>query len=203
MKKAAMREKMLASVRTRISHSGVNAIRARDVALDCRCAVGVIYNIFEDLEDLILTVSGEYFAELDTLIASHAGYLCEETAEENMMRLARAYYEYARDNPREWGAIFYFRIDMALHIPEWHGKYMPRLLGYIERPIETLAPNTSKSELNRLSRTIFSSMHGLCALSLKGYRSGVNEKEMAKSIEFLVQGFCAQISREAKQLQSA
>jgi len=194
-----MRDKMLASVRKRIAHSGVHAIRARDVAADCNCAVGVIYNIFQDLEDLILTVSGEYFAELDVLIASHVGYLGEETAEENMIRLARVYYEYARDNPREWGAIFYFRIDMAHHVPEWHSHYMPRLLGYLEKPLAQLVPTAGKNDLNRLSRTIFSAMHGLCALSLKGYRSGVNEDEMTAAIDLLVRGFCAQVIRQTQQ----
>ena len=64
LRKADLRLKLVAAAEVRIARDGAGALRARDLAKDADCAVGAIYNAFDDLNAIIVAVNGQTFRRL-------------------------------------------------------------------------------------------------------------------------------------------
>ena len=56
-----------------IDRQGLSAVRARDLAAQAGCAVGAIYNVFADLDDVILGVNQRTLFEIEAELARSAG----------------------------------------------------------------------------------------------------------------------------------
>ena len=58
-KREDLKARLIAATRARIEQSGLAGLRARDITKDAGCALGGLYNAFDDLDHLILTVNLE------------------------------------------------------------------------------------------------------------------------------------------------
>src|SRR3954469_22872513 len=83
-----------------IEKEGLRGVRARDLALNVGCAVGAIYNVFADLDDLIFAVNALTLEQLEqTLtVASEKGNEPQTGAMKTLTHLALAYMDYAAAN---------------------------------------------------------------------------------------------------------
>jgi len=66
----ALRETLTDIAEVRMRDSGLAALRARDLAKEAGCAVGAIYNVFDDMTGLILAVNGRTFHSLGKTVSS-------------------------------------------------------------------------------------------------------------------------------------
>ncbi len=64
MRKAALKERLLDIAERRIAEGGLAALRARDLAAEAECSVGAIYNVYDDLNALVMAVNGRTFRAL-------------------------------------------------------------------------------------------------------------------------------------------
>ena len=53
---AELRTRLTDAAERTIAEKGLAALRARDIAREAGCAVGTIYNVFEHLDELVLSV---------------------------------------------------------------------------------------------------------------------------------------------------
>src|ERR1700722_10511725 len=67
-RRLALHDALAASAQRIISERGYQALRARDVAKEVGCALGAIYNVFADLDALILAVKERTLDSLEAEI---------------------------------------------------------------------------------------------------------------------------------------
>ena len=67
-KKEALRQAIINSARQRIADSGLDELRARDIAKDAGCAVGSLYTVFSDVDDVILHVNSGTLTKLGSVM---------------------------------------------------------------------------------------------------------------------------------------
>ena len=79
-KKETLRNKIIELAEMKIATGGLLALRARDLATEAGCALGSLYNMFADLDDLILHVNARTLVAIDAQMARAAG----ETAAEQL-----------------------------------------------------------------------------------------------------------------------
>src|SRR5476649_724194 len=110
-RRVALREALVASAQRIISQRGYQALRARDVTQDVGCALGAIYNLFPDLDALILAVKDRTLDILEGEIAKKIppgkrlpgnGASPAQAAEKNLQELARLYLAFASEHPKLW-----------------------------------------------------------------------------------------------------
>jgi AcrR family transcriptional regulator len=155
-----------------IETRGVAGLKARDLAADAGCSLGAIYNVFADLDALILTVNAKTLAalerELDAAVTPPPDDGGDpEWALAQMDRLAMVYLDFAAANTARWRAMFDHTIRDKSDVPEWYYAQRKRLFVFIEQPLRALKPELEKEALVQLARTVFSAVHGVILLGLE------------------------------------
>ena len=82
---------------------GLAGLTARKIAKRVGCSVGTLYNVFDNLDTLILYLNGQTFDALyDELIKLDTG----GDIELQVRGLVRTYLDFVRDNANLWHVIF-------------------------------------------------------------------------------------------------
>ena len=151
-----------------IAEQGLSGLKARALADEAGCAVGAIYNVVADLDELILHANARTLAALEkALTAAATSGRGPDWAIDQLVKLALAYLEFAASHRRQWQALFDHRIARGESPPDWYQRDLERLFGYIEQPVAELLPDASPARRALLARSLFSAAHGLVALGLE------------------------------------
>lgn len=167
-----LREALVAAAGRAIEARGLAGLKARDLAAEAGCAVGAIYNVAADLDDLILAVNERTLAALGAALAeagSGAGGAPAdaESATAQLVRLAHAYLHFAAAQKRRWRAVFDHHLPEGKAVPETYHDRQRQLFAFIEQPLAVLRPDLAPDALAPLARSLFSAVHGIVALGLE------------------------------------
>lgn len=183
-KKQNLRDRLLAAARTQIAEKGVAALKARDVAEAAQSALGGIYTVFQDLDDVILAVNQESFEALDTIMTAAVAGVASPG--DRMARLIEAYLGFAERQPNLWRAMFEHRLPPGRAFPLTHYQALDRLMQHIVRPLAELQPNETEDARMIRARTLFSAFHGVIAMSLDHRFTGVGSEALKGELQALL-----------------
>lgn len=168
-----------------VAARGLPALKARDLAQEAGCALGAIYNVFPDLDTLILEVNLRTLAVFETYIErarserrDRGAPAQTETAISDLIALGLTYLAFATDHPMRWRALFQHRLEDDRQAPDWYVSEQTRLFSYIEQPLGALCGEFSIDERRLMARTLFSATHGVVSL-------GLDKKLLALPIDVL------------------
>ena len=166
-----LKESLIDAAEQGISSYGLPGLRARSLAERIGCAVGAIYNVVADLDELIMLVNSRTLAALerDLLVAgaAHAKRLGGDTAIDRLCRMALAYLDFATTRRLRWRAMFDHRLPPGKAMPDWYLDDQMRLFSYVEGPVGELLPGVSSARRALIARTLFSAVHGIVTLGLE------------------------------------
>ncbi|NNF91151.1 MAG: TetR/AcrR family transcriptional regulator [Boseongicola sp.] len=182
-----LRDKLLDIAEAEIRQSGLASLRARALAEKAGCAVGAIYNVFDDMTGLMLAVNGRTFRRMGTFVAGTMKDHPDAAPTETLITIAKAYLAFAIENPNLWRALFEVEMSTDGDVPAWYLDELGRLFSIISSPIAELKPDASAAEVDLMTRTLFSSVHGIVLLGLERRISGVPRERMEDMIEYLLQ----------------
>lgn len=190
-----LRERLLDIAEAEIRENGVSSLRARALAEQAGCAVGAIYNVFDDMTGLILAVNGRTFRRMGSFVSKTISKNPNATPTEYLILIAKAYLGFAIENPRLWRALFEVEMSSEGNVPAWYLDELGRLFSIISAPISDLNPSASAAEVDLMTRTLFSSVHGIVLLGLEKRISGVPRERMEDMIEYLLRNVTAEKSQ--------
>lgn len=165
-KKEILKEKILNAAESRMKAQGLTALRARDVTKDAGCALGSLYNAYEDLDLLILAVNSRTLARLYASLKDAS--IAQFAPRDKLLALALAYLDFATANPNLWAALFDHRMQPDTAVPQWHLEEHALLIAEVIGPLSQLSPKLDGDALAARARTVFSAVHGIVKLSLEG-----------------------------------
>lgn len=181
-----LRERLLDIAEGEIRENGLASLRARALADQAGCAVGAIYNVFEDMTGLVLAVNGRTFRKMGAFVSDTIKAHPDASPTDNLIIIAKAYLAFASDNPNLWRALFEVEMSTEGSVPAWYLDELGRLFSIISSPISELHPEASATEVDLMTRTLFSSVHGIVLLGLEKRISGVPRERMEDMIEYLL-----------------
>lgn len=184
-KREELRETLIKKAETRIAKDGWSALRARDVTSDAGTSLGSLYNVFPDLDMLILSVNSRTLIRLGEKLK--ASVIDKSTPEDKLLALAQAYLKFALDNLSLWSSVFEHRMPPDWDVPDWHIEEHAVLIEQILPPLGALQPHLDEAALALRARTLFSAVHGVVKLSLEDRFVAVDPPELAAEITALVQ----------------
>ena len=154
-----------------IDAHGLAGLRARALALRVGCAVGAIYNVVTDLDDLVIAVNARTLQALERHLRE-AGAIGDASpaADQVVARLtgmALAYLDFAAGNVLRWRAVFEHRLAEGGELPAWYLEEQRRLFEHIEGPLRALQPDASPEARLLVARSLFSAVHGVVQLGLE------------------------------------
>jgi AcrR family transcriptional regulator len=179
-----LKESLIDAAEQGISSYGLPGLRARSLAERIGCAVGAIYNVVADLDELIMLVNSRTLAALEReLVAADAA---PDTAVERLCRLALTYLDFAVGQRRRWRAVFEHRLPPGKPMPDWYLEDQMRLFSYVEGPVGELLPGISQVQRALIARTLFSAVHGIVTLGLEEKLQALAPGELREQLTFAV-----------------
>jgi AcrR family transcriptional regulator len=185
-RRAKLREALIEAAERAIAAKGLAGLRTRDLADEIGIANGGVYNLVEDLDELILRVGSRTLARLDASL-SLAEISGPATPREMLVRIAVAYCDFASDNLELWRALFEHRMQPGKEVPDWAISEQMDLFRHIYRPLALLFPQRTHEQLGITARSLFSAVHGMVALGLEQKLIAVPIKALRSEIARLVQ----------------
>lgn len=157
-----LREHIISAATELISHSGLTGLSAREVARRIGYSPGTIYNVFVNLDDLILTIEGRMLDELDATLQQLPS---NPDPRARLLELAQAYLEFTHRNPRRWNLLFEHHLPTGVDVPPSYREKLDGLLSRIETALTPIANTSDAAELKRRSRVLWAGVHGITSLS--------------------------------------
>jgi AcrR family transcriptional regulator len=168
-----LRDALLRAAERTVAAEGHQALRARALAQEVGCAVGAIYNVFPDLDALVLAAKARALDALDGELAQAVaridatGATAEEIALRKLLALAEAYLAFATGRLPIWRMLFEYRTAPSMAVPAWYQQRLRDLFVHLDAPLGTIVPDLSAEKRASLGRALFSAVHGVVALGLE------------------------------------
>ncbi|MBN9018860.1 MAG: TetR/AcrR family transcriptional regulator [Rhizobiales bacterium] len=159
---AELKQLALAAARTIASEEGLRGVTVRRVAERIGYAPGTIYNLFANLDDLIVQVNGETLRGLGAALAQVGGGDPSTRAR----RMTDAYFDYVELAPRLWAMLFDHRLPDGVGLPDWYRLELDRLIGDAARHLGPALGDRSPADARRAVVAIWASLHGIATLSV-------------------------------------
>ncbi len=187
------RAQLVAAAERAIAERGLAGLKARELAQEIGCALGAIYNLVQDMDELVLRVGSLTLARLDAALSAAAPQAPSSPGEaaDALVAVALAYCAFARDNLQLWRVLFEHRMAEDSLVPDWAVAEQMTLFRHILGPLGVLVPDRSEAERGLLSRTLFSAVHGVVAIGLEEKLVAVPRAELDRQIESLVRLVCS------------
>jgi AcrR family transcriptional regulator len=194
-----LRDVILEASRAIIAEHGLQALSAREIARRIEYSPGTLYNIFENLDDIILTIEGQM---LDRLLETVTALPSTTDARLRVRQLAHAYLQFSHDNPKLWNLLFEHHLPAGTETPPWYRAKLNAAMAQVEAAVAPLIPSASPEQLRRNASVLWAGVHGISSLSTADKLANVSQHSAAQMIDDLVglylTGLAAEAARQTK-----
>jgi AcrR family transcriptional regulator len=195
--KEEMSERVLAIAETLIDSGGAENLKARTIAEQAGIAVGSVYNLFADLDEVHRAVNMRL---LDRLGAAGASAMAElqgvKDTRQRLLALAGAYVRFVEAHPGSWPALLAFNRRRALATePDAYEARLDQLFEIIARVLGDGGFDLDGDRLRVAARTLWSSVHGIVTSGYAAKSARGQAHEIWQQIELLVAVFVKGLER--------
>lgn len=173
-----LRELILKAATELIESGGLAALSAREIARAIGYSPGTLYNVFENLDDLVLTIEARL---LDQLSAQLVEAMNSAPPREKVFVLAHSYLRFTHRNPKLWNLLFEHHMPAERAIPAWYQGKLESLMGLVEDALVPRLGGTTNADIQRAARVLWAGVHGITSLSTADKLSNVTA-EAAQSL---------------------
>ncbi len=177
-RKALLREALIDAAEAQIKAGGLSTLKARTLAQQAGCSVGAIYNIFDDLDALVMAVNARTFRHLGGFVSAQVEDAAEQSPNERLVIMSHAYLRFAAEHTFLWRALFDLEMSIDGTVPDWYLLELRAVFGLIAQPLAQLFPDMKRDELDLMVRALFSSVHGIVLLGLERRISAVPQDQI-------------------------
>lgn len=183
------REALIEEAEKRIASGGLSSLKMRDLASEIGVSLGAIYNLVEDMDELILRIASRTLAKLDAALndpnATPFPNQCDA-----LIDVAMRYRVFVENNLNLWRALFEHRMSSEKPLPEWAADDQKYLFRHVTAPLKLLLPHADEREVQLMAQTLFSAVHGMIVLSLESKMTAVPIKALDAQIKKLITLVC-------------
>lgn len=188
-----LRELILNATTELIETEGLAGFSAREIARRIGYSPGTLYNVFDNLDDLILTIEGRL---LDRLAASLQAVPDTDHPRQRLKNLAMAYLRFTQENPKLWNLLFEHHMQTGAAIPEWYTGKLNNLLAEVERELGRLMPDPNSGQAKRAARVLWAGVHGITSLSTADKLSTVTADAAGSLVEDLIDHYLGGLAED-------
>ena len=179
-----LKVRLLQAAEAVLAKEGLAALQARRVAQDAACSVGTVYNIYGDIDGLILAANERTLHDLGRVLMAAAQRSAAGKLDVRLMALASAYLDFATINQRRWRAVFEHILPDGRDLPDGYVGDRRSLLALIERQLDTTVGDAqSRSDA---AHALFSAVHGIVLMSLDAKLGPFDPATCERQIRFIV-----------------
>jgi AcrR family transcriptional regulator len=158
-----LRELIVDAARSIIQKDGLAGLSARTIAHRIGYSPGTLYNVFKNLDDLILNVEARLLDELDARL-TEVNATADPTR--HMQLIAHEYLAFTQQHPRLWNLLFEHNLPTDFPVPDWYREKLETLLKHVENAMLTSSSGRlSGPAAQRAARVMWAGVHGITSLA--------------------------------------
>ena len=180
--RAARRRLIVDTARQLAEAEGWDAVTTRRLSTEIEYSQPVLYKHFSGMDQVAAAVAIDGFAELARLLRT--ARTDAETPNDALTRLSRAYFDFARDNPAVYDAMFTGRTALRFAEPDTP----PELVAAFTELRQAMSAAANEADADTLTEVFWAALHGLATLSRGGRLRPEYERER---VDVLIARFCA------------
>ena len=173
IRQAKLREALIDAAEAQIASGGLSTLKARPLAEAAGCSLGAIYNIFDDLDALVMAVNGRTFRRLGAFVSAAVQGAAKADPNAQLVSMSHGYLHFASEQTHLWRALFDLEMSVEGPVPQWYLEELFAVFALIAAPLAQLFPDMERAELDLMVRGLFSSVHGIVLLGLEQRISAV------------------------------
>ena len=186
IRQAKLREALIDAAEAQIATGGLATLKARPLAQAAGCSLGAIYNIFDDLDALVMAVNGRTFRRLGAQVSAAVRTAADQSPAAQLVCMSHGYLHFASDHTHLWRALFDLEMSVEGPVPAWYLEELGAVFGLIAAPLARLFPDMARAELDLMVRGMFSSVHGIVLLGLEQRISAVPLDQVERMLTQIV-----------------
>lgn len=160
--RSARRELIVTTARRLAEAEGWDAVTTRRLSTEIEYSQPVLYKHFAGMEQITAAIAVEGFGELAQVLRSARNGA--DGAHDGLTRVARAYSDFARDNPAVYDAMF----TRATTLRFADAETPPQLVAAFAEMREAVGLVVDTADADSLTEVFFSALHGLVSLAGAG-----------------------------------
>jgi AcrR family transcriptional regulator len=158
-----LRLRAVDAARRILRKEGAKALNARRLAGEIGVAVGTLYNLFANFDEIVLRLNLETLEDLERSFAALAR-LPEDPAQA-AATLANTFLDFTAKHRHQWASVLEFKTEHALPILAELRAAAARLVSVVERALAPLFPPGAEQERSLSAAVLWTSLEGIGALS--------------------------------------
>lgn len=172
-----------------VRKEGLENLSTRKVSDSIGYAVGTIYNIYNDRDDLVIHVNLKTLNDLHSAINKALKGEGSTSSAKKIKVLAYAYLDFAEKNLNLWSAIFEHKPPRGYNFPEKYTKKVEELFSVIAQNIK----NLPKKGADLFVKALWANIHGICFLNLNNKLGFANKEDTKKMIDLAIDNHLASL----------
>lgn len=158
-----LRQLILGASRGIIERDGLAGLSAREVARLIGYSAGTLYNIFDNLDDILMTLQAQLLSEVSDAIKSVPKVSDRNTY---ILNVAKTYVDFALANPRLWNLLFAHTVAPNIAAQSVLQEHMMNIVKIVAEPMQHLAPQLSIEDIEKNTAILIASIHGITAIAV-------------------------------------
>ena len=191
-----LRQLILDAAQAIIESNGLAGLSAREIARRIGYSPGTIYNMFENLDDVVLHVEARVLDELDARLA---GALTQGAPQDRARELAQTYLAFTHERPKLWNLLFEHYMPGGADTPAWYQQKLELLMTHVETALEPHFPPGADANRKRAARVLWAGVHGITSLSTANKLSNITTEAAGPFVADLVTHYLAGLRANASE----
>lgn len=189
-----LRRMILTSSREIVERDGINSLSARAIAKKIGYSPGTLYNVFKNLDDLLLTIQSALLKEaLDALRAVPTG----PSAQDHLRALAHCYVDFAIKNKRLWNLLLQHSTPSGKTRDAILAESLTEMPRVFRNAIAPLMARRTEDDIDQTAKAIWYGLHGISAIAVNDKMGWEPAAAIAAHATTLVEGMIAYIEHRA------
>lgn len=159
---------------------GLRGLTVRRVAERIGYAPGTLYNLFSNLDDLIVQLNGVTLSRLEQALREAAGGPSGRPT-----RMVDAYFDFVERDPRLWALLFEHRLPKGATLPDWYQARLDSLVYFVASVLEPEMGGWSDTARRKAVVAMWAALHGIATLSVSSKLALVDDST-PRSLAYLV-----------------
>ena len=180
----------IGAARQIVESDGVKALTARNVADIIGYSPGTLYNLFENLDDLILHMNG---GTLDVLYDRVSALERTGVPEDDCKALLSVYLTYLNEHPGLWYTLFDYSLPTTVTVPDWYVRKIDKLMEVLRNALAPLFDEADPAETAKAAAVLWAGLHGITSLANDGTLQLVSEDTVEGLSDFFIKTYIAGI----------
>lgn len=141
---------------------GLRGLTVRRVAERIGYAPGTLYNLFTNLDDLIVQLNGDTLRRLAAALSLASG----AEPGDRPARLVDAYFDFVEREPLLWSVLFEHRLPQGTSLPAWYTGELDNLVDLVANSLQPVMSEWPAKERRTTVVAMWAALHGISTLAV-------------------------------------